>query len=114
VSEIQAALAGGIGGCKKRGWGREGDLRPHAVVAMGPDRHHPLKLPLSCWFRQSATLLWTPHSGGRLARPQCAARIVQSEDAGHGESGRRWLTAAGASRWQENSASLSVDGKEPP
>jgi hypothetical protein len=41
-------MAGGIEGCKKRGWRREGDVRPHPVVAMGPDWHHPLKLELSC------------------------------------------------------------------
>jgi hypothetical protein len=69
------------------------------VVAMGPDQHHPLKLAFSCWFRQSATLLWTLHSGGSLARPQSAARIARSEDAGDGGSSRRCLTAAGASRF---------------
>jgi hypothetical protein len=31
---------------------------------MGPDRHHPLKLALSGWFRQSATLLWTLAAAG--------------------------------------------------
>jgi hypothetical protein len=34
------------------GWGREGDVYHHPVVAMEPDRQHPLKLAVSCWFRQ--------------------------------------------------------------
>jgi hypothetical protein len=52
-NRIQATLAGGIGGLHKAGgWGREGDVHHHPVVAMGPDRHHPLSLALSSWFRQ--------------------------------------------------------------
>jgi hypothetical protein len=34
--------------CKKQGWRRESDVRPHPIVAMGPDRHYPLKPALSC------------------------------------------------------------------
>jgi hypothetical protein len=46
-------MAGGIGGFHKAGgWGREGDAHHHPVIAMEPD-HHPLKLALSCWFRQN-------------------------------------------------------------
>jgi hypothetical protein len=35
----------------KSGW-RYGDAHHHPVVAMESDRHHPLKLALSCCFRQ--------------------------------------------------------------
>ena len=98
-SEIQVTLVGGIGGLHKAG---AGVVRVTRIITRlspwRPDRHHPLRLALSCRYRQSATLLWTLHSGGRLARPQSAARIARSDDAGDGESSRRCLTAAGASR----------------
>ena len=55
---------------------------------------------LSYWFRQSATLLWTLHSGGSLVRPQSAARIARSENAGDSETSHRCPTAAGVSRWR--------------
>src|SRR5450755_3535733 len=42
------------------GWGREGDVHHHPVVAMEPARHHPLKLALSCWFRQSGDVTLDP------------------------------------------------------
>jgi hypothetical protein len=42
-------MAGGIGGLQEAaGWGSEADVRPHPVVAIAPERHHPLKLALSC------------------------------------------------------------------
>jgi hypothetical protein len=60
-SWIQATMAGGIGGFHKAQAGvLEGDAHHHPVVAMEPDRHHPLKLALSRGFRQSATSLWGP------------------------------------------------------
>jgi hypothetical protein len=58
---IQGTLAGGIGGLHKAGgWGREGDVHHHPVIAMVPDRHHPLSLALSCWFRQIGDVAMGP------------------------------------------------------
>jgi hypothetical protein len=32
----------------------------HPVIAMVPDRHHPLSLALSCWFRQIGDVAMGP------------------------------------------------------
>lgn len=58
---IQGTLAGDIGGLHKAGgWGREGDVDHHPVIAMEPDRHHLLSLALSCWFRQIGEVAMGP------------------------------------------------------
>jgi hypothetical protein len=49
---IQTTLACGIGGFHKTGgWGHEGDAHRQPIIAMEPDRLHPLSPVLSCWFR---------------------------------------------------------------
>jgi hypothetical protein len=71
-----STLAGGIGGLHKAGgWGREGDVHHHPVIAMAPDRHHPLKLALSCWFRQIGDVAMGP-----IWRRQSCKTSIRSED----------------------------------
>jgi hypothetical protein len=50
-------------------------VRPHPVVAMGPDRHHLLKLALACIVK-SATLLWASYGAAVLQdlNPQRGSR----------------------------------------
>jgi hypothetical protein len=82
-------------GFTRWGWGREGDVHHRPVVAMEPDRHHPLRLALSCWFRQSATLL---RSEDRAVRRCWGRRVKPSMP----------------DRCRSISAALSIDGTEPP
>ena len=51
-------------------------------------------------FVKSATLRWALYSDGSFARPQSAARIARSKDAGDGQTSHRSPTAAGAFWWR--------------
>jgi hypothetical protein len=82
---IQGTLAGGIGGLHKAGgW----VVRVTWIITR-----------LSPWSRTGTIRSgWRSRAGFVNRRRYSAVRIARSDDAGHGESGRRWLTAVGASR----------------
>jgi hypothetical protein len=62
-------------GFTKRGLGPEGDVHHHPVIAMEPDRYHPLKLALSRWFRQIGDVTIDP-----TKRRQACKTSIPSED----------------------------------
>jgi len=62
------------GVCKKLGLGSlGGDVRPHPVVAMGPDWHHPLKLAPS--LRSFQTLMGRRHGIGSASVARWERRV---------------------------------------
>jgi hypothetical protein len=67
---------------KREGRGREGDVHDHPVIAMEPERHHPLSLALSCWLRQNRRR-W-PHIATAVLQDINPQRGSRSEDAGEG------------------------------
>jgi hypothetical protein len=106
-------MADSVGGVSQsEGWGREGDVHHHPVIAMEPDRYYPLKLALWRGFRQIGEVAMDPTKLQQACSTSIPARIARSEDTGHGESSRRWLGGAGASR--RTSVASSIDGTEPP
>ena len=98
VSEswIQATMLGGIGGLQEVGAGvMRVTWNHHPVVAVGPDQHHPLRLALSYWFRQSA-------------------RSLRSEDRGARRCWGRQFKLSVPDRCRSVLVALSIDGTEPP
>ena len=88
-SWIQMTLAGGIEWVSARNGASVVTVTRIITrfVAMEPDRHHPLRLALSYWFRQSATLLWTLHSGADLQvlnpqRGSCGPKMLGTTSQG--------------------------------
>jgi hypothetical protein len=63
-------------------------------------RRNPSKLALSRGFRQSAISLWAHIAAAVLRDLNSQQWSRGSKMLGAGESGHRWLTAAGASRWR--------------
>jgi hypothetical protein len=83
------------GDCKKRGRRRDGEAYHHPVVSMEPDRHHPLRPALACWFRQSA-------------------KLIRSQDRAVQRCWGRRVKPSMPDRCRSVSAALSIDGTEPP